>query len=311
MEMMMAMALALAAATPDCAAVPVELRAGGVCVDGPGGIAIAADEPAARALLAQAAVGAARFRAAFGREPARYAIFLYDSPAGGHATRQALRGLGFVALLPMPSATLLAGRPPGGGTAGPSAGGGTGEPRGANFVAHELGHGWYTAAFWADVPAPAGTMRYGSAAPDWLDEAAAMLMEDEDGARDYRQRFGDGRDPAHAGSTLPELSLAELTTMTHPAMAALVGRPAGAGPMVRVTSAPTLFYAQSRVFADYLIERSGDRRILAAVSQGLKARGGFDAWLAGDGARHRLAGSLAAMQQDWNAWLDKRFGPAG
>lgn len=59
--------------------------------------------------------------------------------------------------------------------------------------------------------------------------------------------------------------------MTHPAMAAM---PAGAatGPMQIVIGRPSLFYDEVRVFADYLVDRSGNSRILAAVSEGLQWR---------------------------------------
>lgn len=323
-------ATAVAASASDCAAVRAALPAGGVCVAAGGGVAVAADEQAARALLDEAEVGERRFRAAFGREPARYAIYSYDDPAGAAATRATLRTLGFATFLPIPSPALLeqqraeASSRLGASSGGSPVrvqrrdGGGGGEPRGPNLVPHELGHGWYTTAFWSDgtdataSTARPATMRYGSAGPDWLDEAAAMLMEDEAGARSYRQRFADGRSPGSQRSAAipPELPLVELTSMSHPTMASLPASIGAAGPVqIRITGRPSLFYAQTRVFVDYLTERSGDARILAAVSEGLRGRS-FDRWLAEKGSRHRLPTSLAAMQVDWDGWLDRRFGPS-
>jgi hypothetical protein len=168
---------------------------------------------------------------------------------------------------------------------------------------------WYQHAFWAGAARPAGD-RYGSAAPDWLDEVAAILMESDTRAAIHRNRFSDGRheDPERASTIPPEIALADFVTMPHPASASLPEPgTAPAGP-IRVTSAPSLFYAQGRVFADYLIERSGDPGIFAAISQGMRSGLSFADWLAQSGAQHRLPVSVPAMDADWQAWLAKRFG---
>lgn len=310
-----------------CATVRTALPWAKACVEESAGLALAANEATARTLLAEARIGGQRFRDAFGREPARFVVFSYDDSALGTAGREAVRALGFRAVLPLPSPALMGQQmaeamrrfqAASGGGAVPrierrEGGIRAGEPRGENHVAHELGHMWYTAAFWpaASPPTIPPTPRYGSPAPDWLDEAAAMLMENEAGARGYRQMFADGRgaDPARAAAIPPEMPLSELTSMTHPAMAAM---PAGAasGPVRIITGRPSLLYAQARVFADYLVDRSGNPRILAVVSEGLRDGGTLDAWLVADGAKNRLPTSLGAMQADWDGWLDQRFGLA-
>jgi hypothetical protein len=339
------LALATAATpAPDCAAARQALPGAAACVASPNGIALAADEAAARALLNEAQVAEGRFRTIFGRDPAPFALFSYDDPAFARTAVPALRSLGFQAVLPLASPTLMERQMAEAMSRLPSAGGGGapprfvrrdgavggGEPRGENHVAHELGHQWYHAAFWpeaatpgaaavrgaaANAPAPNAplrALRYGSAAPDWMDEAAAMLMENDAGARAYAQKFADGRsaDAARAAMLPPEIPLAELTRMTHPAMASMPApRPGGPVQMV-VTGRPTLFYPQARLFADYLADRSGEPRVLAHISQGMAAGATLDAWLAANGASHKLPVSLAAMQADWDAWLDQRFGPA-
>ena len=323
------MLAATAAAQPGCTQVRTALPQAGVCVEGAGGVALAATEAEARTLLAQAGTGERRFRAAFGREPARYAVFSFEDPAAGRTTAEALRGLGFTVVLPLPSdalrerqmaeamARLQLGAPPGaapGRVVRRDGASGSGEPRGPNFVPHELGHQWYVAAFWSGAaPQPAGTRRYGSPAPDWLDEAAAMLMEDAAGDQGYRQRFADGRseDAQRAALVPPEIPLAELLRMEHPALAGLPAPGAAPGAVnVLATSRPSLFYAEARVFTDYLVEKSGDPRILAVVSDGLRGGDTFAAWLAAHGREHRLATSFEAMQADWSGWLDRRYGAA-
>lgn len=325
--MLGAILLALASApapAPDCAVARLAIPEAGACVAGTNGVALAADEAAARALLNEAQIAEQRFRDTFGREPARYAVFGFDDLASPRTAGPALRKLGFRAVLPLPSPALIERqRSEMMSRLQPAAGGGAprivrregspggGEPRGENLIPHELGHQWYSAAFWSDAPAPT-TPRYGSAAPDWLDEAAAMLMENEAGARGYHQIVADGRsaDAARAATVPPEIALAELTRMTHPAMANMpTGGAADGGPIL-VRGRPSLFYPQVRVFVDYLAERSGKPSILAVVSQGLRDGITFDAWLGSNGSKLGLPTSMAAMQTDWDAWLDRRFGSA-
>ena len=60
----------------------------------------------------------------------------------------------------------------------------------AAMVPHELGHLWFTAAFWPQRAATAGAPRhYGGPGPDWLDEAAAVVLEDEPTAAQRRDHF--------------------------------------------------------------------------------------------------------------------------
>lgn len=331
---------------PSCSAVQATLASVGTCVEAPGGIAIAADPVKAREMVEQAGAGADRFRSVFGREPSRWAVYSFDDPAEVGATSTALRGLGFSTVVHLPSDALRqqqmeeamrraqATRPAGDGQlvlpaeAGQALQGrpaqttvvrrnpmaGAGEPRsGSNTVPHELGHIWYANAFWpsASHPAPSGVRRYGSAAPDWLDEAAAMLMEDESGAETYRQRFAQGRspDPALAAAIPDEIPLATLIRMDHPTLAAIsAAAPAPGSVTLVVPVQASIFYAQVRVFSDYLIEQSGNPLILSSISEGMAAGVSFDQWLASNGPQNRLPASLDVLQADWDRWLDNRFG---
>ena len=190
----------------------------------------------------------------------------------------------------------------------PGAGGG--EPRDeANLVPHELGHLWYEAAFWAGAPRASGD-RYGSAGPDWLDEVAAILMENDAAAQAHRQRFADGRrkDPEQTHPAPPEIPLPTFVTMVHPVTASLPPPGVDTGP-VMIVGKPSLFYSQSRVFADYLTDRSEDPRILARISEGLRSGAAFGDWLAREGRRHRLPSTMAALESDWRGWLESRYGP--
>ena len=47
-----------------------------------------------------------------------------------------------------------------------------------SIIAHEIGHQFFIHGIWSSYAVESET-QYGSTAPDWLDEAAAILMEDE------------------------------------------------------------------------------------------------------------------------------------
>jgi hypothetical protein len=315
--------LAQAAAPASCTQALAAVPAARACAASRHGVALAETQAEADRLLAEAVAGEARFLAAFGRDPTPYAVYVFDNPAAIASAAATLRQIGLTSTLPVPSAASLAERrariaaagahlPPGAKviTRAPAS---SDEPRDVadpDKIPHELGHLWYQQLFWAGAARPAGD-RYGGAAPDWLDEVAAILMESDTRAAIHRHRFSDGRDadPERARNIPPEIALAEFVTMPHPASASLPepGK-APIGP-IRVTSAPSLFYAQARVFADYLIQRSGDSRIFAAISQAMQGGQSFADWVAQSGTKHKLPPTLAAMDADWQGWLTGRFGP--
>lgn len=56
-----------------------------------------------------------------------------------------------------------------------------------DILRHELGHSLYQAVFWPQYTADGS--HYGTPAPDWLDEASAILMEPETMLADRRAQF--------------------------------------------------------------------------------------------------------------------------
>lgn len=221
------------------------------------GVAIAETQAEADKLLAQAVIGEARFRDAFGRAPTPYAVYAFADPATIGPAQAALRQRGLTSILPVPSAAFLtrqrermaAARAaiPGGQVVVRRPAAASDEPRDVedpDMVPHELGHLWYMQVFWAGAARPASD-RYGSAAPDWLDEVAAILMESDTRAAIHRNRFSDGRDddPERSDRVPPEIALARFVIMPHPVSASLPAPgTAPAGP-IRVTVAPSLLCA--------------------------------------------------------------------
>ncbi|WP_312990629.1 hypothetical protein [Brevundimonas diminuta] len=185
----------------------------------------------------------------------------------------------------------------------------------AGMVPHELGHLWFTAAFWPErAAADAAPRHYGGPGPDWLDEAAAVILEDEPTAAQRRDHFR----ALMKGEAVPAvgpingrailLDLPGLLAREHPGLARAVAvapelavkggvgvsfTPAGAGP--RPAALERVFYIQTRVFADYLIRISDHPAILAVIAQAMADGRSFEDWLASDGAAHGLPSTLSAL----------------
>jgi hypothetical protein len=178
------------------------------------------------------------------------------------------------------------------------------EPR---AMRHELAHRLFTEVVWPSTRDRFS--QYGGDAPDWLDEAAAILAEDEAMTRSRRERFGR---LVASGATIP---LDEYLAMPHPVFAgedfqALIEQAReAAGPngmaVVSGSLAPgaderaVAFYAQTRGFVDYLIERTNDPRALHDVARFMRAGGTFEQWLLRQDAARGLPRELAGLEQDF------------
>src|SRR5690606_38227726 len=62
------------------------------------------------------------------------------------------------------------------------------------------------------------------------------------------------------------------------------------------------FYGQALLTGMFLIEVSGDPRILAPISSAIAGGSSFSDWLAEAGPRHGLPDNLAALQTAWETW---------
>lgn len=184
-------------------------------------------------------------------------------------------------------------------------------------LTHELGHMWFITAFKpADGDRQFGK-GYGSWAPDWLDETAAILLENETLTKGRRKAF-------KAMKQEDFYPLETFLTMDHPALKSALALKETFGSKVNSsgsqaiiltgedaeeflrssgTSDPANFYTQARGFADYAIEVTGDEQIFAKLASHLSGGGMMDSWLSQtDG----LADNMQDLTEDWNNMLAER-----
>ncbi|MEN5115965.1 hypothetical protein ABE488_01320 [Luteimonas sp. TWI662] len=179
----------------------------------------------------------------------------------------------------------------------------------------ELGHAQYRAAYWPDAEPVDG--QYGTPAPDWLDEAAAVRMEGQAARAQYERSFF----AALRTASPAILPLAQFLTQTHPVVAqrqALMQSSrvqTQSGIQVMTMSgdgalSASLFYAQSMLFADFLEQTSRKPHILGTISEAIAGGVDFESWLADTGAAHGLPSDIAALQTAWDTWCTTHPGGA-
>lgn len=69
-----------------------------------------------------------------------------------------------------------------------------------------------------------------------------------------------------------------------------------------------LFYNQGRVFADFLIDRTGNPAVFGAIGEAFGRGETFEVWLAANGGALGLAATVPELDLQWRAWLETRFG---
>lgn len=237
----------------------------------------------------------------FGSAPPLVAVF--DGASLSAEQRNAITAGGAVWVLPLPVSQMA-------GQAG-------GAEKAFGTLAHEIGHGWFVNALWAGTPGRTG-LHYGGGAPDWLDEVAALLLENEVLTVNRRETLK--RSLANSDTAKLIKPLGELFTMKHPGldpaqMQEIVKRMQEARARGEATSAINLkpdpqsqqamkmFYAQCRGWLDFLLQKSPDPKVLRSITDTLKSGKSMDDWLAAAGKRYGLPETLPKLQADWEAWL--------
>lgn len=312
---------ATAYAAPGCAA--FKLSRDLPCEETGSGVVIAESAERARQFADFARQGEARYRRHFSDRVVPYAIYFVDTP--DKRDRDALERQGFTFVLPWKSGQQLVkegepvlreaikkqlaeqGIPPASWDAAvnqylaklPAAL----DARASGLIPHELGHLWLIHGYWPAATLARDEKHYGGPAPDWLDELAAVLMEDETLVQQRRQNLKD----AAAGSN-PKLAklwpLTEFLTMKHPNTQKKESSQSVEGISISSPSPAGLaYYAEARGFADFMIAQSKDERVFGTIAEALSGSDTFETWLAREGQRRGLGSTMAELEALWVAWL--------
>lgn len=166
----------------------------------------------------------------------------------------------------------------------------------AHVLPHEIGH----TLFIRFLAPRSGAEEYGGGAPDWLDEMAAMAFENDAG---IRMRRSEARRHAMRGALIP---LARLLAMPHPEWSArrAAARAAGDSPLSQPGSADTpAYYATVRALFDFLVERTGDQRVIRRLAEEVRAGRPIDRWLLAHAAPAGAARSLGRLDAQLAAFV--------
>lgn len=181
-------------------------------------------------------------------------------------------------------------------------------------LAHELGHLWFIAQF----PAPSGTTKknhaYGGWAPDWLDETAAVLMENAVLRDQRREQLKELRETQI-------IELETFLTMEHPLAQAAKNlvknqSPTGGGDQVVFLSGEDAdkfleesgqgdagnFYLQVSGFVDFMIKQTRDEAIFAKIASHLSEGENFASWAKASSHFE----NLSELESKWQAWVNRQ-----
>jgi hypothetical protein len=195
----------------------------------------------------------------------------------------------------------------------------------AGALAHELSHLWFMARFKKEGEVAWGHA-YGGWAPDWLDETAAVLLENDTLKDIRRSRFykldADQRFPLseflvmdHPGAKAVDksglrnakdqrLEAPNLTgkgTEIVSSMRVLTGDEAEAFRKASGGDRSANFYAQVLIFSEYLIARAGSNAVFPDIAAQLAAGKSISGWLADN--RFSLPRTVSELEADWAMWI--------
>jgi len=180
-------------------------------------------------------------------------------------------------------------------------------------LSHELGHLWFINSFPAPDSLPDAGRGYGGWAPDWLDEMAAVLLENE--ALTQRRRLAFSK---LGGDDL--FPFEEFFQMEHPSYATaealrekyqngvarggaqaiiLSGDEAQEFLAESETDAPVNFYLQTRGLADYFTETTQDPTVFSDLATHFSQGGNIETWLV---TRSDLPNTVEALETAWHDW---------
>ncbi|PCI53247.1 MAG: hypothetical protein COB36_12440 [Alphaproteobacteria bacterium] len=192
-------------------------------------------------------------------------------------------------------------------------------------IAHEFAHMWFIKNNWPQSEDESededqDARQYGSAGPDWLDEMAAVLSENDFLTAQRREATKEIVDKGNLEAFWP---LETYFTMEHPIFKQALAMLKARGDlkdgmnvvMLTADEARGLdpeggrksphFYAQSRAFADFMIETSKTPFVFDRIAHALGTGMTMEAWLSENGQEYGLKTNVPDLQKQWELWLVK------
>lgn len=165
-----------------------------------------------------------------------------------------------------------------------------------NVLRHEIGHGLFARYL---VPTTRDD-QYGTDAPDWLDEMAAIAFEGEDQQRSRRRMAMIDADETGL------VPLPRLLRMVHPEYRRMALVPQGQAFSVgSPASQDTLpFYSTIFAFYEFLVERTGSASIVAELASAFRDGEPLDHWIL-ERTGSSEANTLEELDADFLAWFDQ------
>ncbi|MXP09869.1 hypothetical protein [Pseudoblastomonas halimionae] len=191
-------------------------------------------------------------------------------------------------------------------------------------MAHELGHIMFNR--WFDGAGDGGAglnrdraeLRYGSSAPDWLDEAAAVILENDtltksryeaqakrfDGGEGFSWTLAEYFETEHPtiGNLRALRESGDFAAQSGTQIVSLSGE--AAEKLLKRTDGrdAASFYSQTRLFLDFLFEKCSDDTCFRHLAGAIRARGSVPDWLARHGGEFGLPTSIEELSNAFEKW---------
>jgi hypothetical protein len=196
---------------------------------------------------------------------------------------------------------------------------------------HEIGHLLFMHSFWPNTLAETKNEEehvYGAQnSPDWLDEVAAILLEEDQLTENRRTDFKRLVNELGVENLIP---FSKYLSMDHPALAELAKSKIIQDEIKRVKSTGSSglvvltgkdidklgateeelreegdFYSFSRAFADFMLETSGDQRIFSHIASAIKSGKNIESWLSSQTTP--LPKKMNELERAWLDWVNKNY----
>lgn len=140
--------------------------------------------------------------------------------------------------------------------------------------------------------------QYGTDAPDWLDEMAALAFESSQGLQSYRR----------SAKEIGQLSLEIILRSPHPESGAPVSvEPGQTFASDAPSSSQTIpYYATICNFYDFLVEKTQNERIVLELAVAFNRGENLEAWLLGRLGYSAPQDSLRRLDEDFQNWALER-----